>query len=387
MGFRLRSRVSDRRRLAKILMILLIAALIYCNKHRVTSSSQIHEIASPSIAEELVAAISLGKRLAATDASQPQYAQALCREHNLNIFDRKPVPKPGTGSSKRKVFDLLTIESELDWLEVRLNSTYDFVDYFIIVEGRKSLTWQTKTLLVQENWARFSAYHKKIIYHEIEHLGATTPRQDIASLHRNAPFTQVFPHLKGTQSPTQGDVLLIADVEELVRPEALLVLRACETPRRLTLNSKLYSYSFEFLHRGVSWPHPQATTYQGLDDTLLPEDLRKGESGGVIADLWSALRRFFSPVVPWSPESGDLWNAGWHCAFCSATVDGVIDTRNRREGIGSQRRLQERSVGEDMFERIENNRDVPSALRADTERWAHLLDRTGSAGRFEDYYL
>lgn len=400
MGFRLRPRFLDRCRLAKVLLILLIAALIYGSKQRVTWSSHAHEISSPSTADELVAAILFGKGLTAIDASQPQYAQALCREHNLNIFNRRPVPKPGTGSSKRKVFDLLTVDTELDWLEIRLNSTYDFVDYFIIVEGRKTITGKAKPLLLKANWDRFSAYHNKMIYHELEHTAETKRHKDLESLHRNAPFTQVFPRLTGDQSPTQGDVLLVADVDELVRPEALLVLRACETPRRLTLHSKLYNYSFQFLHRGMDWPHPQATTYQGLNDTLLPDDLRKGEGGG--AGEWG---RFFAPVVSRWPESGDLWNAGWHCASCFATADEVVRTMDEGEGGGRSQVLvnaprphqQRRGMMEgsrwvedlqdgDVFERIEHNEDVPFALRADAERWALLLDRNGTSAEFEDHY-
>lgn len=318
MCFRLRSRLLDRCRLAVILLALVILSLLLGHRHKVLTSSG-HRIPSPSIAHELVSAISVTKRMTSNDASQPQYAQGLCRELGFNVFDRKPIPRPGTGSSKRKVYDLFGLNTELDWMETRLNATYDFVDYFVITEGRMTLTGLEKPLALRDNWERFSAYHDKIIYHELEYPKDFNfnPRQphDFEDLQRNALFTQVFPRLADEQSPTQGDVLIVADVDELIRPEALLILRACEIPRRLTMHSKLYYYSFQYLHRGLDWPHPQATTYQGLSDTILPADLRKGDG----QSEWG----YLAPVVRW-PEQDDLWNAGWHCSSCFATVDEVL---------------------------------------------------------------
>lgn len=308
--------MANRCRLAGVLLSLLTLSLILGQSYQVLTSSG-HRISSPSTAHELVSAISYTERLTSADASQPQFAQALCRENGLQVFDRKPVPRPGTGSSKRKVYDLFTINLELDWLEIRLNSTYDFVDYFVIGEGGISSTGLQKPLLLRDNWDRFSAYHDKIIYHELEHPEHSNPMRswDFEDLQRNALFTQVFPNLTEAQSPTQGDVLLVADVDELVRPEALLIMRACEIPRRLTLHSKLYYYSFQYLHRGLDWPHPQATTYQGPSNTILPDELRKGDGQW----QWG----YMAPVLRW-PEKDDMWNAGWHCSSCFATVDEVL---------------------------------------------------------------
>lgn len=316
MGFRLRPRFLTRCWMAVLLSALLTLSLLLGQRYKALYSVG-HWIPGHSTARELVSAISHTKRMTSADASQPQFAQALCRELGLQVFDKKPVPRPGSGSSKRKVYDLFVIDTDLDWLQIRLNSTYDFVDYFVIAEARKSSTGQDKPLVLRDNWDRFSAYHDKIIYHEMEYPVDFSPKQswDFEDLQRNALFTQVFPHLTDKQSPTQGDVLLVADVDELVRPEALLVLRACEIPRRLTIHSELYYYSFQYLHRGLDWPHPQATTYQGLSDTILPSDLRK-EDG---ERQWG----YLAPVVRW-PEKDDLWNGGWHCSSCFATVDEVL---------------------------------------------------------------
>lgn len=327
------------------------------------------------------------------DASQPQFAAALCREHGWDAFHRKLVPKPGTGSSKRKVYDLFTVNNELDWLEIRLNATYDFVDYFVIIEGPKTFTGLDKPLHVRDNWASFAPYHDKIIYHELQYPKDFNPKLswDYEDLQRNALFTQVFPSLIGAQAPTEGDALVVADVDEIVRPETLLLLRACEFPRRLTLRSRFYYYGFQFLHRGEEWPHPQATTYRGSDDTILPDDLRKGDG----ARQWGIL----APLVRW-PEKGELWNAGWHCSNCFATVGELLRKMESFSHMllnAPEYREREKIVdrvrqGKDlwdrdgqMYDRIENNTDVPKPLKLQRERWRYLLDRNGTAAGFADY--
>lgn len=59
--------------------------------------------------------------------------------------------------------------------------------------------------------------------------------------------------------PQQGDVLVVADVDEIPHPSTLHTLRLCQFPRRLALRSQFYYYSFQFRHQVPAWAHPQAT--------------------------------------------------------------------------------------------------------------------------------
>lgn len=392
MGLRLRPRFFDPGRVGKLLVVFMVLFFLFGHKQHYRSPA--HRISIPSTATELATAISSStKRLVATDASQPQFAQALCQEHGWDVFDRKAVPRPGTGSSKRKVYDLFPVSTELDWLEIRLNATYDFVDYFVIVEGPKTFTGLDKPLHVRDSWDTLARYHDKIIYHELAYPEDFSPRLtwDFEDLQRNALFTQVFPGLTGPQAPAEGDVLVVADVDEIVRPETLLVLRACDFPRRLTLRSQFFYYSFQFRHRGAEWPHPQATTYRGERDTILPDDLRKGDG----ARQWGLL----APFVRW-PETGDLWNAGWHCSNCFATVGALLRkmesfshmSLNAPEYRDRERIVDRVRMGTDLwdregevYDRIEGNQDVPAPLKVDRARWRYLLDRNGTSAGFVDY--
>jgi beta-1,4-mannosyl-glycoprotein beta-1,4-N-acetylglucosaminyltransferase len=307
-------------------------------------------------------------------------ARSFCKHHGWPVFSTS------TPDRARKIYDLFMVNTELDWLEVRLNSTYQYVDYFIIVESAYTFTNNPKPLTIRDNWAKFAPYHDKLIYHQLEFPEKFNPTRtwDYEDLQRNAMFTQVFPKLQGNQQPKLGDAIIVADVDEILRPETLLILRTCQYPRRLTLRSRFYYYSFQFLHQGPEWAHPQATYYQG-SRTILPVNLRNGDGGlPILNEL----------------EKGDLWNAGWHCSSCLATIQEFLTKissfshtwmnqeyyrdRNRiADAIREGRDLWGRAT--ETFVRIDGNTDVPKFLLENQERFRYMLNRDGPTAGFQDY--
>ncbi|KAI1304713.1 glycosyltransferase family 17 protein [Xylaria venustula] len=314
------------------------------------------------------------------DLANPAMVQSLCRRHGWKSFKN---------AGDRKVYDLIMVNTELEWLEIRLNGTYDYVDYFVIVESSKTFTNRDKPLFIKDNMDRFAAYRDKIIYHQLEipdgfHSDRANPAWDWEDLQRNAMYDQVLPRLTGAKAPVDGDVLIVADVDEIVRPEAIVVLKACSFPRRLTLRSQFYYYSFQFMHKGAQWAHPQATYYQGWR-TILPVNLRNSDGG-------------LQPLI--KLEEGNLWSAGWHCSTCFSTIDEVLtklasfshvwmnnDVYRDRDRIADRVRngkdLWDRE--DQIYERIENNQDIPGLLLGQPDRFPWLLNRDGPTAGFQDY--
>ena len=319
---------------------------------------------------------------APSSSASPQAPSAdICRPHGWKPFVPKSPDRP------RKVYDLMMVNTELDHLEIRLNTTFHEVDYFVLVEGRKTFTGLDKPLTLKTNLARFTPYLSKIIYHEISYPPNFRPRTpwDMEDHQRNAMLTQVFPHLRGAQTPQHGDVLVVSDVDEIPRPSTLRLLRTCRFPRRTTLSSRFYYYSFQWLHRGAEWPHPQATFYQGPRNTLRPNDLRIADGG-----LW--------PFREW--EKGTVANASWHCSSCFATMGELLGkmasfshTSMNAERFREKRRIAERvRAGRDLwdregevYDRVEGNGDVPGYLLENPERFGYMLDRDGANAGFADY--
>ncbi|KAH7143854.1 glycosyl transferase [Dactylonectria macrodidyma] len=365
--------------------IILLGSLWWLAQQPLFDHSPSHSISSSDLA--------LTQSLPRLDFSSPntnhrEYyasnaARDLCAAHGYTVFQPRHVPVSG----ERKVYDLFMVNNELDFLEIRLRTLYDYVDYFVIVESPRTFQNGPKSLTIRDAWDRFAAYHDKMIYHELEFpegFKAVTT-WDNEDLQRDAMFLQVFPRLRGRQAPVDGDALLVADVDEIPRPAALFVLRTCNFPRRLTLSSKFYYYSFQFLHSGPEWPHPQATFYEGMANTIPPTNLRTGDAGIPL------LREL---------EKGVLGNAGWHCSSCFATVEQFLNKMasfshswmneepyRDRTRIADAVRQGADLWGRkwDVFSRLDNNRDVPPCLLEDEERYRYMLNRDGETAGFTDY--
>lgn len=302
---------------------------------------------------------------------------------------------PPHRASGRKVYDLVLISTELDWLEIRLHTLAPFVDYFIVVESPTTFTGNPKPLHLRDNWKRFARFHAQIIRRVVEDRVESQRLWDHEAHFRNSLLYDVFPALTGTSAePRQGDVLIVGDVDEIVRPETALVLRHCDFPARLTLSSQFYYFSFQWLHRGEQWAHPQATVFAGdVDHTLSPEALRMGLLGPGWAVV-AALRRW--------RDRATLWNAGWHCSFCFATI---ADTQTKMQSFSHQslnseenrdpkniiRRFREGidpfDRPDQMYDKVEDNTDVPDYILQQNRksgRFGYMLNRDDEHAAFLD---
>ncbi|EME78581.1 glycosyltransferase family 17 protein, partial [Pseudocercospora fijiensis CIRAD86] len=295
----------------------------------------------------------------------------------------------------RKVYDLFLFSHELDWLEIRLNTMAPYVDYFVIVEAPTTFTGAPKPLYLQGNWTRFSDFHPQIIHNVVTDpgpvLGKTTWAHE--DYFRDALFKSVFPTLLHSEKEAQeGDVLLVSDVDEIPKPETLNVLRHCQFPDRLTLQSRFYYYSFQWLHIGEEWPHPQATTYHGLRGTLTPTHLRNGIGGVSIIPFWSAFLRWY--------QKASISDAAWHCSSCFSTIEEMRmkmasfshTPLNTDENRDEKTMLERVRKGLDLFgrageryARVEGNRDVPRYILDHWAKFKYLLNRDGEDAGFTDW--
>ncbi|KAF2488182.1 glycosyltransferase family 17-domain-containing protein [Neohortaea acidophila] len=296
----------------------------------------------------------------------------------------------------RKVFDLVLFSTELDWLEIRLHTHAPYVDYFVIVESPTTFTNRPKPLHLKENWARYKQFHHQIIYRVVEDPIVSARHWDHEDYLRNALLHEVFPSLEGSQQEAQKhDVLIVSDMDELLRPDALLLVRHCAIPKRLTLRSHFYYYSFQWLHRGEQWAHPQASTFGvSVENTLPPNDLRQNLLGPGLP-LFAAWSRWW--------ESANLWNAGWHCSSCFASIQEVHtkmdsfshqlwntpanrDVKTMVQRVRSGMDLFARP--DELYDRVTDNKDVPQYVLNASEhegRFGYLLNRDGEDAGFIDW--
>lgn len=225
------------------------------------------------------------------DVLDPDAAQQFCSNFRLTPF-------PRDRTKKRKVYDLLLINTEIELLEIRLGQMAPYVDYFVVLESDRTFTDKPKPLYIEENWDVFKPYHKQIIRRTMDlTTGDFKSAWNRESASRNAMFSQVVPFLTGDQAAEEDDVLLVSDVDELFKPATVKVLRNCNTPPRVTASSALMYYSYQWVSN-PDWGHPQATVYRGDKgkDTVLPDDLR--HNAGDYTFRYGA----------------------WHCSYCFSTI-------------------------------------------------------------------
>lgn len=362
------SQLLPNRRWVKILAAASIFALVLLFYHGIENSR--HVVHETALAAE---GFSIDEHGFLT---LPQ-AEGFCRAHKWRVYPER--------TTRRKIYDLFMINTELDWLEIRLNELKDEVDYFVILESASTFTNLSKPLHLHEHWEQFSAFHHKIIYRVLNDTGlSSNVAWDHEDLQRNAMFDQVFPALSGEQEPSLGDVILVSDIDEIPRPATLQVLRNCKYPRRLTIRSRFYYYSFQWLHRGKEWAHPQATIYEG-EKTIRPANLRNGDGGNIIQTQL---------------DKADLWNAAWHCSSCFATLEEIVTKMSSfshvelnqpqfREPAEIVRRVRN---GLDLFDRqgefydrVESNADIPEYMKNKKDEFSYMLDRDPPNANFRDY--
>ncbi|KFZ07990.1 hypothetical protein V501_06141 [Pseudogymnoascus sp. VKM F-4519 (FW-2642)] len=278
---------------------------------------------------------------------------------------------------KRKIYDLVLINRELEWLDIRLGQMYSHVDYFIIVEAAKTFTDEPKTLYVESNWDRYAPYHDKMIRHTLTDEGMefkTTWERETFS--RNAMVDQVIPFLKDEQKVEIDDVIIIADVDEIPRPDTLTAMRNCAIPDAVTLRSRMYYYSFQWLLRGEDWIHPQAMLWKGKDQTMPADTLRMG-----------------------SHKQHHMQNAAWHCSYCLKSLSDMVNKVtsfshvefNKPEFRDPEKILNRVRHGLDFFDRedsffdrVEDNKDIPEFLKEHSDKYAFAVNRDPPNGNFQD---
>ena len=121
-----------------------------------------------------------------------------------------------------KLFDCFTFFNELDVLELRLRELAPIVHRFVLVEGVSTFTGKPKPLHFEENKARFAPFLDRIEHVIVRDMpGEGASAWDREAFQRNAI-------MRGLADAGPNDMVLVGDVDEIPKPEALK--RAADAP-------------------------------------------------------------------------------------------------------------------------------------------------------------
>eukprot|EP01105_Mastigella_eilhardi_P026187 TRINITY_DN742_c3_g1_i1.p1 TRINITY_DN742_c3_g1~~TRINITY_DN742_c3_g1_i1.p1 ORF type:complete len:498 (-),score=107.27 TRINITY_DN742_c3_g1_i1:56-1441(-) len=168
-----------------------------------------------------------------------------------------------------KVYYLMTVNTELDLLEVLLYELEDVVDLFILCEATATSRGAPKPLFYERNKERFARFSRKIVHVVIDdsmmwnyiqsdagdHKGAWFTIEEVTRDHLYKRYNELVPN------PGPRDIVIYADVDEISRADVIRDLKSCEIKPELrggkvSLNS--VQTPGELLRKCYDWHHPDA---------------------------------------------------------------------------------------------------------------------------------
>lgn len=189
-------------------------------------------------------------------------------------------------STSYKVYDCFTFDGE-DCLDLRLRTHWDRVDHFVIVEAELTFAGTPKAL--QFDPERYAWARSKIRYVTLQaaEFAACQTAWDRERFQRNALR-------RGYADAEAHDVVIIADVDEIIRPETIVAV----APGRMHVFEMLMLYFYcdylmvsePFWRKAVAVNGAYALAHEA-------EDIRNG------AELRAAA------------EVVDVRDAGWHFSY------------------------------------------------------------------------
>jgi hypothetical protein len=198
--------------------------------------------------------------------------------------------KETSNQEKPKVYDCFLFFNEFELLKIRLDEMSPYVDKFVLVEAEETFRGDPKPLYFAENSHLFEEYKDKII-----HIVVSGHYEDDARFHRERHQRNQI--LKGLAECKKSDIIMISDVDEIVRgtdiPKIVELLTSKKASAVLCYQ-KMYMF---YLNRYTSpWPGTAATTFKKLKSTY-----------GSMPDM---VRRRRSKV-----HAAQIENCGWHFSY------------------------------------------------------------------------
>jgi len=167
---------------------------------------------------------------------------------------------------KPRVIDLSLFFNEFDLLELRLNTLYEVVDYFVVVESTQTFSGKEKPLLLGQNLQRYSQYFEKLRYYpltpkdyrsfEHERFSRFRTSLDLRLPHKHQGRAPRWLHSSCRREIRQrdsavlalldfalpDDLILLSDADEIPAPSAIsrLLAKRDNAPKYLSMNWYLY---------------------------------------------------------------------------------------------------------------------------------------------------
>jgi energy-converting hydrogenase A subunit M len=269
-------------------------------------------------------------------------------EKVMKIFDEVFLDggnKETHSPSKRKIIDTFVFYNELTMLQFRLKELNDHVDYFVLVEAKKTFAGNSKPLFYAENIDRFYAYKDKIIHIVVDDLpvsakeviDAAADSSDPSPAWKNEYHQRREGIRRGLEKlkPNDEDIILVSDIDEIPKVETLDALRQNGLPSKdgvCRLMQEMYYYNLKCKHE-IDWCFAKAVEYGTFNNKY---------------NLDSQRIRMLS-------DCAAIENAGWHFSY----FGNVQFIKNKIKNFSHQEYNNENILNDDrIYDSIEKGTDL-----------------------------
>ena len=185
-----------------------------------------------------------------------------------------------------RIIDNFLFNCEFDLLEIRLQTEYEHVDQFTIVESDHTFTGMYKGFNLIKQMDRYAPWWDKVKYIQLGKSNHSDPWQ-VEHASRNQ-FHSTWNGL------TKDDIVIISDCDELIRPEAINFMKETDYDF-YRLGMPFFCFKLNFLNTVGHTPWPSTKAFRGY--------FQQGNDG-------------MRPLnhVP-GGRSVELNNAGWHFSY------------------------------------------------------------------------
>jgi len=147
-----------------------------------------------------------------------------------------------------KIFDCFLFYNELEILELKLDTMYESVDYFVIGESNKTFSGKSKRLYFDDNKKRFEKFQNKIIYVKI----LDSPDPIFKSWCWNVEFFQRDALMRGIHKyASKGDLIIASDVDEIINPKIFQTIKLSQSPLSVELDLYYYYLNMKANKKGL----------------------------------------------------------------------------------------------------------------------------------------
>ncbi len=276
-----------------------------------------------------------------------------------------------------RIYDCFCYFNEDMLLELRLETLWDHVDYFVICESVLTISGLPKELYFDIN--RFQKYKSKI-----RHLIVKDYPFDTADAWRNERWQRDY-LINGLYDAKSDDWIMLSDVDEIPRPE-VIQRYAPGLRKRGDFQQYIYAYYLnnrlqEKTNQPAMWAGTKITTYSNLIK-FFDRSMEKLRGYKLAGPLRGIRRAFFKTFLIQKISDG-----GWHFTWM-AGVDKII---KKLESFAHQEfNKQEFKNPEKIKELIHSGKDVlfpenQYEIQSLTEQFPAYL--VNNPEKFKEYLL